>query len=173
MLASYIQLTVPITFNVFKPVLKLGVGLTVCVRRCREAVAPLAKRAVVVLAHCDVGHDVSGLMSGQAVKPTRPSVVHIRSKPEGLPYSGVDLHSQRISNPQMGSVRESNPHLLAQARAFPLQGYSFPLTPTDPNQRTRRDVADSLYTTSGIIPVRQFRPELVRNPFVVVLSPLT
>ena len=33
-------------------------------------------------------------------------------------------------------------------------------------------MADFLYTTSGIIPVRQFRLKLLRNPFVVVLRPL-
>ena len=58
MVASYIQLAVPVTVVVFKAVLELGVGLTVCVRRCREAVAPLFDRAVLVLAHCDVRHSV-------------------------------------------------------------------------------------------------------------------
>ena len=58
MVASYIQFAVPVTVVVFKAVLELSVGLTVCVRRCREAVAPLFKWAVLVLAHCDVRHSV-------------------------------------------------------------------------------------------------------------------
>ena len=58
MVASYIQFAVPITVIELRLVHKLGVGLTVCVRRCREAVAPLFKWAVLVLAHCDVRHSV-------------------------------------------------------------------------------------------------------------------
>ena len=62
MLASHIQFAVPVTVIVFKPVLKLGVGLTVLVRRCREAVAPLFERAILVLAHCDVRHGLGRLL---------------------------------------------------------------------------------------------------------------